>query len=184
MLGPTEGQNEQWREANRRRQRQTIRYRGLVPTPPPPRWLRNPLADPLPSPAMQCAGPAVLGDPAADGEAYGQQPPRLRAESYHEGRRASLPWCSPVRPRPSNSIWIKARAPLYRTCTVSMGSQEGQCLLWWSCWGCLPTHILGPDPKAKVAEAPQAPSRTDLRRARGHDLCPPPPLFQTCIGRG
>ena len=36
---PTEGQNEQWREANRRRQRQTIRYRGLVPTPPPPRPL-------------------------------------------------------------------------------------------------------------------------------------------------
>ena len=35
-FGPTEGQNEQWREANRRRQRQTIRYRGLVPTPPPP----------------------------------------------------------------------------------------------------------------------------------------------------
>ena len=33
-FGPTEGQNEQWREANRRRQR--IRYRGLVPTPPPP----------------------------------------------------------------------------------------------------------------------------------------------------
>ena len=32
---PTEGQNEQWQEANRRRQRQTIRYRGLVPTPPP-----------------------------------------------------------------------------------------------------------------------------------------------------
>ena len=32
---PTEGQNEQWREANRRRQRQTIRYRGLVPNPPP-----------------------------------------------------------------------------------------------------------------------------------------------------
>ena len=30
------GQNEQWREANRRRQRQTNRYRGLVPTPPPP----------------------------------------------------------------------------------------------------------------------------------------------------
>ena len=26
----------QWREANRRRQRQTIRYRGLVPIPPPP----------------------------------------------------------------------------------------------------------------------------------------------------
>ena len=35
-FGPTEGQNEQWREANRRRQRQTIRYQGLVPTPPPP----------------------------------------------------------------------------------------------------------------------------------------------------
>ena len=35
-FGPTEGQNEQWREANRRHQRQTIRYRGLVPTPPPP----------------------------------------------------------------------------------------------------------------------------------------------------
>ena len=35
-FGPTEGQNEQWREANRRRQRQTIRYRGLVPNPPPP----------------------------------------------------------------------------------------------------------------------------------------------------
>ena len=32
-FGPTEGQNEQWREANRRRQRHTIRYRGLVPTP-------------------------------------------------------------------------------------------------------------------------------------------------------
>ena len=27
----------QWREANRRRQRHTIRHRGLVPTPPPPR---------------------------------------------------------------------------------------------------------------------------------------------------
>ena len=35
-FGPTEGQNEQWQEANRRRQRQTIRYRGLVPPPPPP----------------------------------------------------------------------------------------------------------------------------------------------------
>ena len=35
-FGPTEGQNEQWREANSHRQRQTIRYRGLVPTPPPP----------------------------------------------------------------------------------------------------------------------------------------------------
>ena len=35
-FGPTEGPNEQWREANRRRQRHTIRYRGLVPTPPPP----------------------------------------------------------------------------------------------------------------------------------------------------
>ena len=34
-FGPTEGQNEQWREASRRRQRQTIRYRSLVPTPPP-----------------------------------------------------------------------------------------------------------------------------------------------------
>ena len=34
-FGPTEGQNEQWREANRRRQRQTIRYEGLVPTPSP-----------------------------------------------------------------------------------------------------------------------------------------------------
>ena len=34
--GVTEGQNEQWREANRCRQRQTVRYRGLVPTPPPP----------------------------------------------------------------------------------------------------------------------------------------------------
>ena len=30
------GPDEQWREANRRRQRQPIRYRGLVPTPPPP----------------------------------------------------------------------------------------------------------------------------------------------------
>ena len=36
-LGPPEGQNEQWREANGRRQRQTIRYRGLVPPPPPRR---------------------------------------------------------------------------------------------------------------------------------------------------
>ena len=35
-FGSTKGQNEQWREANRRRQRHTIRYRGLVPTPPPP----------------------------------------------------------------------------------------------------------------------------------------------------
>ena len=41
-FGPTEGQNEQWREANRRRQRQTIRYRGFVPTPPPPRRLLLP----------------------------------------------------------------------------------------------------------------------------------------------
>ena len=32
---PSEGQNEQWREANRRRQRQTIRYRAFVPDPPP-----------------------------------------------------------------------------------------------------------------------------------------------------
>ena len=39
--GSTEGQNEQWREANRRRQRQTIRYRGLVP-PPPPSVVKNP----------------------------------------------------------------------------------------------------------------------------------------------
>ena len=35
-FGPTEGRDEQWQEANRRRQRHTIRYRGLVPTPPPP----------------------------------------------------------------------------------------------------------------------------------------------------
>ena len=35
-FGPTEGQNEQWREANRRRQRQTTEYRGNVPIPPPP----------------------------------------------------------------------------------------------------------------------------------------------------
>ena len=34
-FGPTEGQKEQWREANRRRQRQIIRYRGLVPNPSP-----------------------------------------------------------------------------------------------------------------------------------------------------
>ena len=32
-FGPTEGQNEQWREANRHRQRQTTEYRGLVPNP-------------------------------------------------------------------------------------------------------------------------------------------------------
>ena len=35
-FGPKEGQNEQWREANRRRQRQTIRYRGPCANPPPP----------------------------------------------------------------------------------------------------------------------------------------------------
>ena len=35
-FGPTEGQNEQWREANRRRQRQTNQNLGLVPPPPPP----------------------------------------------------------------------------------------------------------------------------------------------------
>ena len=34
-FGPTEGQNEQWREANRRGQRQTTEYRGLVLPPPP-----------------------------------------------------------------------------------------------------------------------------------------------------
>ena len=34
--GPQRGQNEQWREANRCRQWQTISYRGLVPIPPPP----------------------------------------------------------------------------------------------------------------------------------------------------
>ena len=34
-FGSTEGQNEQWREANRRRQRHTTEYRGLVPPPPP-----------------------------------------------------------------------------------------------------------------------------------------------------
>ena len=31
-FGPTEGQNERWREANWRRQRQTYRHHGLVPT--------------------------------------------------------------------------------------------------------------------------------------------------------
>ena len=36
-FGPTEGQNVQWREANRRRQRQTTQYRGIVQPPPPPR---------------------------------------------------------------------------------------------------------------------------------------------------
>jgi hypothetical protein len=41
-FGPTKGQNEQWRAANRRRQRQTIRYRGLVPTPPPRRQVGHP----------------------------------------------------------------------------------------------------------------------------------------------
>ena len=35
-FGPTEGPNEQWQEANRRPQRQTIRYRGIVPTPNSP----------------------------------------------------------------------------------------------------------------------------------------------------
>ena len=41
-FGPTEGPNEQWREANRRRQRQTIGYRGLVPTPRPPTFSQLP----------------------------------------------------------------------------------------------------------------------------------------------
>ena len=40
-FGPTEGQNEQWREANSRRQRHTIRYRGLVPNPRPTRLLKS-----------------------------------------------------------------------------------------------------------------------------------------------
>ena len=35
-FGPTEGQNVQWREANRRRQRQTNQHYGLVPTAPLP----------------------------------------------------------------------------------------------------------------------------------------------------
>ena len=39
---PPPPQNEQWREANRRRQRQTIRYRGLVPPPTPPNLSGNP----------------------------------------------------------------------------------------------------------------------------------------------
>ena len=50
---PTEGQNEQWREANRRRQRQTIRYRGLVPTAssPPRKSINQPLKQrPQPKP--------------------------------------------------------------------------------------------------------------------------------------
>ena len=40
----------QWREANRRRQRQAIRYRGLVPTPPSPWHGRQgtPRAEPPP----------------------------------------------------------------------------------------------------------------------------------------
>ena len=35
-FGPTEGRNVQWREANRRCQRQANQHHGLVPTPPPP----------------------------------------------------------------------------------------------------------------------------------------------------
>ena len=35
-FGPTEGQHEQWREANRRRQRQTNQHHALVARPPPP----------------------------------------------------------------------------------------------------------------------------------------------------
>ena len=45
LVEPTEGQDEQWREANRRRQRQTIRYRGLVPKPPTPRCPTNALSN-------------------------------------------------------------------------------------------------------------------------------------------
>ena len=51
-FGPTEGQNEQRREANRRRQRHTIRNRGLVPTPPPiaPPCSLSPFPHPPPPP--------------------------------------------------------------------------------------------------------------------------------------
>ena len=52
---PTEGRNVQWREANRRRQRQINQHHGLVPTPPPPISTLTPL-DPPPqrSPVLVC----------------------------------------------------------------------------------------------------------------------------------
>ena len=49
-FGPTEGQNEQWREANRRRQRQTNQHHRLVPNPPltPGSTLFSPYGTPIP----------------------------------------------------------------------------------------------------------------------------------------
>ena len=74
-------QNERWREADRRRQRPTIRSRGLVPTPPPPHpcavtlscglsWMPQQLqAPPPPPPRGQQAPPKannVIPRPCAD----------------------------------------------------------------------------------------------------------------------
>ena len=61
-FGPTEGQNERWREANRRRQRQTIQHHGLVPTPPPP---SSPPACP-----RRCTPPPQFNSPAHPPSVY------------------------------------------------------------------------------------------------------------------
>ena len=71
---PTEGQNEQWREANRRRQRPTIRYRGLVPPPPPP---ASKPPTPPPPPPFQCVSappPPLARAQAFDGAVGGLRP--------------------------------------------------------------------------------------------------------------
>ena len=78
----TESQNEQWRDANRRRQRQTIRYRGLVPTLSP----KSTKHDKQPP----SYGLYALVLPVACGSA----PPGLAVRCRHPLYTALIPVCS------------------------------------------------------------------------------------------
>ena len=91
-FGPTEGQNDQWREANRHRQMQTTYYRGLVPTPPPSlpfwqllQWPRQVRAHCLSVERQTCAAEVnvqLLQDPCL-GTAVGAATHRDSADRRH-----------------------------------------------------------------------------------------------------
>ena len=75
-FGPTEGQTEQWREANRRRQRQTNQHHGLVPNPSRDQAIAQ--CPPPPPPAMTCPRPGGSEHPpncTAFGKVSGEASP-------------------------------------------------------------------------------------------------------------
>ena len=97
-FGPTEGQNEQWREANRRRQRQATEYRGLVPNPLPPPTPR-PCADP-PTSSWGAARPCQPILPAQPGPLTGPSAPHVTSQSPFQPLVAAFENTPPFRPPP------------------------------------------------------------------------------------